>query len=430
MFTRAWIYLALVLIPLGLMFDVRSLLVISAFLLTIVPAARAWNNYSLRHVVFERSFGERRAFPGETVALTLRVSNQKLLPLGWLVLEDEWPLATPPTDGSLFPSILSNVGHVIHALSVRPFERVQRNYQIHCTRRGFFAFGPVRMRSGDIFGLFRTDREFSDLDWLIVYPQVLPLDSLGFPPKEPFGEIKATWRMFEDPGRPIGVRDHQPEDSFRDIHWKATARRQDLQVKVYEPATSFNLVIFLNVATFEKPWQGLDPRLLEQAISVAASIASYGFEHKYLVGLVANGSIPHSDQPLKVLPSRRPDQLARLLEALAAVTGFATRNIESLLTTESARLPWGATLVVVTGVVTEGILASLLRLRDEGRRIVLVSLAERALPEELTGIRAYHLPASSLPFDDSWLPSSKAVDEDSTWGPAVAPPVRLTGRLA
>ena len=119
MFTRAWIYLALVLIPLGLMLDVRSLLVISAFLLTIVPAARAWNAHSLRRVVFERRFGETRAFPGELVDLTLRVSNEKLLPLGWLVVDDEWPLATPPTDGSLFPSVLSNVGHVTQALSLR-----------------------------------------------------------------------------------------------------------------------------------------------------------------------------------------------------------------------------------------------------------------------------------------------------------------------
>jgi uncharacterized protein (DUF58 family) len=428
MFTRAWVYLALMLIALGLVLDVRSLLVISAFLLTVAPVARAWNDYSLRRVEFGRSFSETRAFPGEMVDVTLHLRNQKLLPLGWLVLQDEWPLATPPTDGSLFPSILSNVGHVVQALSVRPFEQVRRHYQVRCTRRGFYAFGPVRLRSGDIFGLFRTEREDAHLDWLVVYPQVLAMKALGFPPKEPFGEVKARWRMFEDPSRAVGVRDHQPADGFRHIHWKATARRQDLQVKVYEPTTSFNLVTFVNVATFEKPWQGLDPRLLEQVISVAASIVSYGFEHKYLVGLVANGSIPHSDQPLKVLPSRRPDQLARVLEALAAVTGFATRNIETLLTTESARLPWGSTLVVVTGVVTERLLATLMQLRDVGRLLVLVSLAEEPIPEEFTGILTHHLPASKLPLDDSWLPPADAIADDGSWAPAVAPPVRLTGR--
>ena len=84
------------------------------------------------------------------------------------------------------------------------------------------------------------------------------------------------------------------------------------------------------------------------------------------------------------------------LEALAAATSFATSSIESLLLTESARLPWGATLVVVTGIVTEELLATLLRLHQVGRRLVLVSLAEQApdtafLPP---GILTYHLPAS------------------------------------
>jgi uncharacterized protein (DUF58 family) len=261
---------------------------------------------------------------------------------------------------------------------------------------------------------------------LIVYPQVLPLAALGFPPKEPFGEVKASSRIFEDPSRPIGVRDHQPQDSFRHVHWKATARRQELQAKVYEPTTSHNLVIFLNVATFARHWQGVSPALLERAIALAASVASHGFEQRFQVGLVANGSIPHSDQPIKVLPSRRPDQLARLLEALAAVTSFATSSIESLLLAESSRLPWGATLVVVTTVVTEEILSALVQLRDSGRRLVLVSLEEELeLPlPRVSGILTYHLPASALPFDDACL------GEPAPWASDVVPPIRFSGSSA
>jgi uncharacterized protein (DUF58 family) len=309
------------------------------------------------------------------------------------------------------------------AFSLLWYERVSRNHQIRCTRRGFYPFGPVSLGSGDIFGLFRQRQRQEFLDWLIVYPQVQPLEALGFPPKEPLGETKADWRIFEDPVRPIGVRDHQPQDSFRDIHWKATARRQELQVKVYEPTTSHNLVIFLNVATFPKHWQGIDPGLLERAIGVAASVASHAIEQRYIVGLVANGSIPHSDQPIKVLPSRRPDQLTRLLEALAAVTSFATTSIETLLMTESPRLPWGSTLVVVTGVVTEDLLAALLHLRKVARRVVLVSLEERPILDygSLPGILTHHLPASGLPFDESLL------GEPEAWAPEVAPPLRFAG---
>jgi uncharacterized protein (DUF58 family) len=271
--------------------------------------------------------------------------------------------------------------------------------------------------------LFRQDLRRPELDWLVVYPQVLPLEALGFPPKEPLGETKATWRIFEDPTRAVGIRDHRPEDGFRRIHWKASARRQELQVKVYEPTTSYNLVIFLNVATFARHWEGTKPLLLEQTIAVAASVASHAVEERYMVGLMANGSIPHSDQPIKVLPSRRPDQLARVLEALAAVTSFTTSTIESLLLAQSSRLPWGATLVVVTAVVTKDLLAALVHLYGVGRRLVLVSLEDEAsCPYSLPpGIRIFHLPAKGLPFDETLL------GEPDEWAPEVAPPLRLTG---
>jgi uncharacterized protein (DUF58 family) len=427
MFNKAWIYLALVLLPVALIFDARALLVVSAFLLTIVPLAWWWNRHSLDRVEYERTFDERRAFPGEVRELTLRIANQKLLPLGWLSIEDQWSMALPLEDGTLMATQSGLTGIFRTALAIRWFERVARHYRIRCTRRGFYPFGPARLTSGDVFGLFRQDHSENHLDWLIVYPQVLPLETLGFPSKEPFGETKANWRIFEDPSRAVGIREHQPGDSFRHVHWKATARNQELQVKVYEPTTSHNLVVFLNIATLERHWHGVIPGLLERAISVAASIASYAVEQRYLVGLLANGSIPHADQPIKVLPSRRPDQLARILEALAAVTSFATVSVESLLMTESARLPWGATLVVVTGIVTDELLATLIRLHKVGRRLVLVSLQEEApSPSALpAGVLVYHLPASELPFDDALMGA------DEEWGPESAvqfsPPIRFTG---
>ncbi len=424
MFNRAWIQLAIILIPLALLFDVPALLVVAAFLLTVVPVAWWWNRGSLHRVGYRRILSERRAFPGEVIELTLRVANEKLLPLGWLAIEDQWSLALPVEDGMLFASSAGQTGQFRSAFSVRWYERVSRRYHLRCTRRGFYPFGPARLSSGDIWGLFRNSQVHHHLDWLVVYPQVLPLEALGFPRKEPLGEVKATWRIFEDPSRAVGIRDYRPEDGFRHIHWKATARRQDLQTKVYEPTTSQHLVIFLNVATFAKHWEGTKPLLLEQVIAVSASIASFAVQERYLVGMMANGSIPHSDQPIKVLPSRRLDQLPRLLEAMAAVTSFTTSTIESLLLSESPRLPWGATLVVVTAIVTEELLSAIVRLHDVGRRLVLVSLenepshAHPSLPE---GLLVRHLPAKELPFDESLL------GEPGEWAPEFAPPLRFAG---
>ncbi len=397
-FSEAWVALAIMLTLFGLAFRQKGLMLVAVLLLTIVPIAWLWNKLALRGLHYERLFSERRAFPDETLELTLRVSNWKLLPVGWLQIEDQFPLGVPLLDEELLASQSSNVGHLVTAFSLRWYQRVSRRYRLHCPRRGYYRFGPAHLKSGDLFGLFSQEGWQKKDDWLIVYPKVLPIAELGLLSKEPFGETKARQRLFADPMRTIGVRDHRPEDSFKHIHWKATARQQRLQTRVYEPTTSFNLIVFLNVATFPKHWQGKDPALLERAISVAASIANYGVEQRYIVGVIANGSVPHSDQSIKVLPSRDPRQLARILEALAAVTGFATSSIEALLMAESPRLPWGATLVVVTGVVSEELVTTLLRLRDVGRRLVLISLDQEPPGRELEGILSYHLPGVEVDF--------------------------------
>jgi hypothetical protein len=154
-----------------------------------------------------------------------------------------------------------------------------------------------------------------------------------------------------------------------------------------------NLMVVLDVATMPRIWQGIRPALLERAISVAASVANYAADRRWTLGLLSNG-VPRSDQPLKVLPGRSPDQLTRVLEALATVTSFTAGSIEAILQVESPRIPLGTTLVTVTAIASQELLATLIQLREAGRRVVLVSLADEEPPDNLPFL-VYHLPAQS-----------------------------------
>jgi len=391
MFNENWVALALFAIVLGLLLHQNDLLSMSALVLTVALAGWSWNHFCLRGISYKRSFSERRAFLGETIDFTLRVTNTKWLPVAWLRIEDEYPLPVTLVEGDVQPSTKADVGLLCNLMSLRWWEKVRWCYRLRCDRRGFYPFGPAHLQSGDLFGLFSSLAVRPAVDWLIVYPAVKPLEAIALPSKEPFGEVRSRLRIFEDPSRAVGIRDYQQEDAFKHIHWKATARRQDLQVKVYEPTTSFQLVLFLNMATLPKYWQGVIPELLEQAISVTASIASYATDKRFQVGLVANGCWPESDQPLKVLPSRSPDQLTRILEALAAVSALPTISVEDLLNRESTHLAWGAALIVVTAVVTEDLMAAMTRLQSAGRRMVLVRLDDKPLPCETGGIAVHRV---------------------------------------
>lgn len=409
MFTDVWIILSLLISFLGLITGQGNLLTVAALLLTVASTSWLWSIFALNGVKYQRTFSEVRAFVGETVDLTLSITNRKLLPVAWLRVDDLFPERVPIVGRELSPSSIPLRGLLISLASLRWYERVSWRYQLKCQRRGFYFFGPARLRSGDGFGLFSREAQMERIDRLIIYPRVLALPELGFPGKQPFGEKKAPQPIFEDPSRTIGVRQYRPKDGFRRIHWKATARHQELQVKVYEPTHTYYLFVFLNVATYEQHWLGIDRELQDFAISVAASIAFHATEHRYSVGLVANGSVPQSDQPIKVLPSRDPDQLRHILEALAAVTSFATGSIEKLLASESPRVPWGATLVVVTAVVSEALLAEMARLRAVGRKLVLVSLDDDYTDGDLPGITVHHIPVQEMLF--RWVRSQRGTEE-------------------
>lgn len=395
MFGEAWMLFALLALAGGLIAGQPGLTALAALLLTVTGVARAWNRWALHGIDYTRRISERRAFLGETLTLELSLANRKLLPLPWLRVQDELPLQLTVLDAQVLPSAQETVGYLTSLLSLRWFERVSWRIHLRCDQRGFYCLGPAHLTSGDPFGLFRQQLTLPRQDMLVVYPRVYNLEALGLPAKEPFGDTRARLPIFEDPGRTAGVRDYGSGDPLKRVHWKATARRQQIQVRVYEPTIQLQLMVGLNTATLPHSWHGSDPELLEHLISVAASLASYGVEHKYQVGLLANGCWPRSDQPLKVLPGRSPYQLTHILEALAAITAMPTARFADLLLKESARLPWSATVAVVSGVTEDDLLEALLRLHAAGRRVALFSLAAQLPAEELPGIACYQLSRTS-----------------------------------
>ncbi len=411
-FTDVWPLLGVILTLIGLATNSRFLLA-GALCLFIVPAvAWAWNALSLFGVHYTRDLSETRAFLGETVTLTLSVRNAKFLPIPWLHVLDTFPAALPVVNAEAGERVsvqhetaavrlnpVTNLGEFLSFWNVGVFGRLTRRFTVSCTQRGYFTYGPAALTTGDGFGMFNRKGKLAGEQRLIVYPRLYPVVELGLPAKNPFGARPADARLVEDPLRTAGIRPWQPTDGLKRVHWKATARHQAsreagraMLSRVYEPSQEPQMLIFLNVATLERHWLGHIPELMERAVSVAGSLAAVCAEQRLPVGLIANGVLPGSDQPLRLLPGRSPEQLVRILELLAAVTAFASQPIEELLLREAPRLPWGATLLVVSAIAHDGLLAALTDLHRAGRRVVLFTLAERPPARELAGVTVYHLP--------------------------------------
>jgi uncharacterized protein (DUF58 family) len=419
-FNAIWLYGSLALLLYGMAFRQPAITVLATLLLLTAGVSWLWNRYALRRVTYTRRLGATRLFRDEMIALRMELVNRKPLPLAWIEVEDEFPDRLEATDRRVAPSTDPAINILPYLTSLRPYERVAWTATLRCPHRGIFTIGPTTLRSGDIFGFHRCEARLAGRDTLIVYPRVVPLPELGIPPRGAFGDTRTRRALLLDPQRTVGTRDYHPEDSFRHIHWKATARAGNLQVRVFEPTTVTQLGIFLDLDTPGQAWRALDSVEFEPIVSVGASIAAHAIEEGRAVGIYSNRLIGGSNRPLRVAPASGVAQLTRVLESLAKLSPFATSEFAKHLRAETLNFPWGSTLVIVTASMTPALAATLEALRGAGHRLVLVATAP-LVPPPVRGLIVHHLPGEYLERERRATRGATPTIEVRTGEPAVAP---------
>jgi uncharacterized protein (DUF58 family) len=442
---RLWYYSSVALLIAGVLFRQPLLLVIGLLVLLVAWTTSIWAKYCLQDVRYQRQFSEQRVLFGEEVTLSLSIENAKLLPLPWIEVEDRIPRGLTVTGRNLRVSHQSNMVILENLFSPRWYERVTRRYTVSCKTRGVHEFGPTVLRSGDLFGFLTREESLPNWQYLLVYPLVVPLTRFGLPARHPFGEARAPRRLLEDPSRVIGIREYTYGDDLRRIHWKATARTMQLQSKVYEPTTTYTLVLFLNAVSQLDAWYGIHPGLQELSICAAASVADWAINHGYAIGLYTNTIMfmPEEGMPLAketdekedeenegtgeperleatiaaqvkrrrihLPPASSEEQRKRIMEVLARVQPYFGTAIENVIQAERTRLPAGATVVVVTSTISDLLLDTLARVKQSGHAVTLLFIGNSPLPAKLAGITVYHLGG-----DDTWQELEKGETQSLT----------------
>lgn len=370
--SRAFILGLLTLAGLSLILQSPLLFLLTALLALVGGVSAVWDRYCLSGVSYARRLGANRLFCGESADFSVEIVNAKPLPLAWLKAQDEFPDSIRVEKTKLTPAGDPHRQLLTNLFNLRWYERVRRHYRLTAYRRGLFDFGPVAVTSGDIFGFRSRRMDVTERDTLLVYPKIVPLDKLPLRPARPLGDWKAHHNLLHNPFLLAGARPYHPGDSLRAIHWKATARRGELYTKVFDPSASQQLFICLNTQTLERHYGGILVNELETAIVAAASLAHAALEARYPVGLVSNGSLRDEGGLARLPISRHANQENHLLELLAQLTYFITTPFDQLLKAEAQRLPVGATVIVITTLITDSILTELINLKRNGRPVALI----------------------------------------------------------
>ncbi|MCC9602917.1 DUF58 domain-containing protein [Stieleria sp. JC731] len=234
--------------------------------------------------IAKRTSGNQELHVGERFDVNLVVQNTSRVPVLWLLVEDLVPhwatIHDPPT--------LAIEGDRLRVMLLWPGQTKTLDYQVRCNRRGYFQIGPTVLETGDVMGLYRRYRVGTEPQYVTVLPKIIPLEGYDIASPRPMGEIRMRDNVFEDPTRLRGIRQWQPGDPMRRVHWSATARTGILHSKVYEPTSIAGATVVIDLHVDTNPTCN-EPVRTDLAITAAGSIASTLMEQSQPFAMVTNG---------------------------------------------------------------------------------------------------------------------------------------------
>jgi uncharacterized protein (DUF58 family) len=387
----------LVLLLIAAWYSRLVIVIVLGLLLSTAGLSLVWSRLALKRVICHRSLTEQRAFPGEYIEAKWSLVNRKILPLPWVQVDDEVPYGFIP-EKTLTEGNRIGFGLLNKTSALLWYTRLGWKQKFYCHRRGYYPLGPLTITTGDMFGFYMCSMTVPSVDPVIVYPRLFSVDQLGIPSLFPLGETKAERRIFADPTRIMGIRDYRPRDSLRHVHWKATARHRNLQVKVFEPTTTLSMALFLAVDSFiSTDVNGSEE--FELAISTAASIANHVVRQGSPVGLFVNSQSADTGLPARIMPGSGVTQLIGILEALAKVTPKTSNEFKEFLQKERRGLPWGTTLICILSRPQEELAAVFDSLKRSGYKLMVFQVGGQDNP------------ATGYPFDVHTIPTGTNVKQ-------------------
>jgi len=207
-------------------------------------------------------------------------------------------------------------------------------FAIPTTRRGVLSVGPVSVLRGDPLGLFERTRDRRQAVDLFVHPRTTSLEGLSLGMLRDL-EGLPVHELASDDVSFHALREYQPGDDLRHVHWKSTARIGEMMVRQYEQTRRSHFVVGLTT----HPAEYRDDDEFELAISVAGS-----------VGLRALRDSRVLDVRVPARQLRAPDG-HRFLDSLSALEYSRPRDggIVAVAGAVSAHIPDAAIGVLVCG---------------------------------------------------------------------------------
>jgi len=255
-----------------------------------------WARGLARNLRLKREMRYGWAQVGDELEERFTVENDSFFPATWVEIDDD----------STLPDYHASLATVVGGKSVNEFST-----RGQCSRRGLYILGGTRLQSGDPLGIFTVTIDNPASQTLLVLPPVVPLPSIDVTPGGFMGAGRPRSHSPEQTVGAAGVREYQPGDALRLIHWPTTAKHNKTFVRLLDGTPDADWWIVLDLEASAQVGAGWNSTE-EHAIVLAASLADRGLRSRKAVGLAVNG-----ESAGWLAPRQDENQRWQILRALA-----------------------------------------------------------------------------------------------------------------
>ncbi len=302
------------------------------------------------------------------VTLTVGIAHGRRVPLVVRVREEPPPHCAI-TPGPFFTAILPPAG-----------EPDEIAYTLRPGQRGQYAFGLVTLRIPGVRNLVVRQRAVTLDDPIRVYPNIRAIRTHDLAARRSLRTTSGL-RRTRRPGEGTEferLRDYTPDDEYRRIDWKATARRGKPIARTFEAERAWNVILLLDAGRLMGAPVG-DLTKLDVAVNAALLVAHIGARQGDRIGLLSFADRVEAYVP----PASGQRQVGALLESLYAVrTQPTATNYREAFTALAAHRPQRSLVILLTDITdsyTPRALVPTLSSAAAHHRVVVVTLRDPEL---------------------------------------------------
>ncbi len=135
----------------------------------------------------------------------------------------------------------------VKSFSLPPFSGRNYAFELQCNYRGNYEIGINSVEMEDFFGLLKFKYNVGEPKYVTVYPRIVYLEKFHLKTDFMSEAHSILNTRDEDMTTVSDVRKYQYGDSLKRIHWKLTARAQEVMVKKFQSTSETNTLMLLDL---------------------------------------------------------------------------------------------------------------------------------------------------------------------------------------